>query len=47
MKQQQRMTIMKDLMKKIRSEGRMDDKNRWLVAELLAKDCEKACTHTG
>ena len=47
MKQQQRMAIMKDLIKKIRSKGRMDHKNRWCVAELLAKDCEKAWTHTG
>ena len=47
MKQQQWMTIMKDLVKKIRSEGSMDAKNRWRVSELLAKDCEKAWTHTG
>ena len=46
MKQQQRIAIMKDLMKKIRSEGTMDAKNRWWVAELLAKDCDKAWTHT-
>ena len=46
-KQQQRMTVMKDLTNKIRSKGRMDAKNRWWVAELLAKDCEKAWTHTG
>ena len=25
----------------------MDAKNRWWVSELLAKDCEKAWTHTG
>ena len=47
MKQQQRMAIMKDLIKIIRSKGRMDAQNRWWVAELLAKDCEKAWTHTG
>ena len=47
MKQQQRMVIMKDLLKKSRSEGSMDAKNRWWVSELLAKDCEKAWTHTG
>ena len=47
MKQQQRMAIMEDLVKKIRSIGRMDAKNRWWVSELLAKDCEKAWTHTG
>ena len=40
MKQQQRMAIMKDLIKKIRS------KWKW-VSELLAKDCEKAWIHTG
>ena len=47
MKQQQRMAIMKDLVKKIRSKGRMDAKNRWWVSELLAADCEKAWFHTG
>ena len=25
----------------------MDVKNRWWVSEILAKDCEKAWTHTG
>ena len=47
MMQQQRMAVMKDLLKNIRSEGRMDVKNRWWVSELLAKDCEKAWTHPG
>ena len=47
MKQQQRMAIMRDLKKRNRSKGRMDAQNRWWVAELLAKDCEKAWTHTG
>ena len=47
MKQQQMMAIMKDLMEKIRSKGSMDAQNRWWVAELLAKGCEKACTQTG
>ena len=42
MKQQQRMAIMKDLIKKIRSKGSMDAQNRWWVAEMLAEDCEKA-----
>ena len=42
MKQQQRMAIMKDLIRKIRSKGGMDPKNRWWVSELLAKDCEEA-----
>ena len=47
MKQQQRMAIMKDLMKNMRSEGRMDAKNRWWVTEILATDCEKAWIHAG
>ena len=46
MKQQQRMTTMKDLIKKIRSKGRMDAESRWWVSELLAADCQKAWTHT-
>ena len=47
MKQQKRMMIMKDLTKKIRSKGRMDDESRWWVSELLAAGCEKAWIHTG
>ena len=47
MKQQQRMAIMKNLIKTIRSKGRMDVQNRWWVTELLATDCEKAWIHTG
>ena len=47
MKQQQRMAIVKDLIKKIRSKGMMDAKNRWWVSELLAKDSEKAWIQTG
>ena len=47
MKQQQRMGIMKDLMRKIRSKGRMDAKNRRWVAEILATGCEKAWFHAG
>ena len=46
MTQQQRMAIMKDLIKKITSKGRMDAKNRWWVTEILATDCEKAWIHT-
>ena len=46
MKQQQRMAIMKYLINKIRSKGRMDAKNRWWVSKLLAEDFEKAWTHT-
>ena len=41
------MAIMKDLIKQIKSTGRMDANNRWWVAELLATDCEKAWIHTG
>ena len=41
-KHQQRMVIMKDLVRKTRSKGRVDAKNRWSVAKLLAADCEKA-----
>ena len=41
MKQQQRIGIMKDLIRKIRSRGRMDAKNRRWVAEILATSCEK------
>ena len=41
MRQQQRMAFMKDLIKKIRSKGRMDAKNRWWVSELLAKGLAK------
>ena len=47
MEQQQRMAIMKDLIRKIRSKERMDARNRWLVAEILAAACEKAWTHAG
>ena len=47
MKQQQRMAIMEGLIKKSRSQGRVDAKNCWWVAELLAKDCEKEWTHEG
>ena len=36
------MKVMKDMMKKIRSKGRMDAENRWSVAQLLAADREKA-----
>ena len=41
------MKIMKDLMKKIRSKGRMDAESRWWVCELLAADCGKAWMHPG
>ena len=41
MKQQERKA------KKIGSKGSIDAQNRWWVAELLSKDCEKGWTHTG
>ena len=41
------MMIMKDLTKKIRSNGGMDAENRWWVSVLLAADCEKTWIHTG
>ena len=47
MKQQQRMTIMKDMMKKIRSKGRMDVNNWWWVSELLVAECGKAWLQDG
>ena len=40
MKQQQRMKIMNDLTKKIRSKGRVDAENRWRVAELVAESVD-------
>ena len=47
MKRQERMKVMKDMTKKIRSKGRMDVDKRWWVAELLEADCEKALLHPG
>ena len=47
MKQQQRMAIMEDLIRKIRSKERMDAQSRWRVAEILAAACEKAWTYEG
>ena len=47
MKQQQRMKIMKDVTKKIRSRRRTDAENRWCGTELLTADCEKAWIHPG
>ena len=46
MRSQQRMKLMKDITKKIRSRGWMDAKNRWWVADLLAANCEKAWLHS-
>ena len=45
MRRQQRMKVMKDMTRIIRSKERMDAENRWWVAELLAADCEKAWLH--
>ena len=45
--EQQRMVIVKDLIRKIRSKGRVDAKCRYWVSELLAVDCEKAWIHPG
>ena len=42
MNQQQRIKIMEDLTKKIRSKGRMDAESQWWVT-----DCEKAWIHPG
>ena len=41
------MVIMKDLIRKVRSKGRVDAKSRYWVSELLAVDCEKAWIHPG
>ena len=41
MRQQQRIAIKKDLIKKIRSKKRMDAENRGWVHETLATICEK------
>ena len=46
-KRQQRMKIMRDMTKKIRSKERIDANNRWWVAEVLAVDCDKAWLHAG
>ena len=40
MRRQQKFKVMKDMMKKIRSRGRMDAENPQWVAELLAADCD-------
>ena len=42
MRRQQRMKIMKDITKKIKSKGGMDAPHRWWVADPPAADCEKA-----
>ena len=45
MKRQQRMKTMKDMTKKMRLRGKMNEDNRWWMAELLVVDCEKAWLH--
>ena len=47
MKHQEKLMILKDLMRKVRSKGRMDAESRWWVSELLAALFEKAWVHTG
>ena len=47
MRQQQRMKVMKDMTKKIRSKGRVDVNNSWWVSALLVTDCENAWLHPG
>ena len=42
MRQQQRMKVMKDMTRKIKSKGSMDANSSWSVSELLAADCRKA-----
>ena len=46
-KRQQRMKVMKEMMKKIRPKERIDAGNRLCVAEFLAADCENAWLHPG
>ena len=40
-------TFQQDLIRKIRSKGRVDAENRWWFSELLVADFEKAWIHTG
>ena len=47
MRQQQRLKVMEEMTKKIRSKGRMDANNSWWVSELLAADCARAWLHPG
>ena len=42
MRQQQRMKVMTDVTKKIKSKGRMDATDSWWVSQLLAADCKKS-----
>ena len=47
MRQQQRMKVMTDMTKNVKSKGRLDANNSWRVSELLAADCKKAWLHPG
>ena len=47
MKRQERMKVIKDVTKQIRSKGRMEAESRWWVTELVVADCEKAWHHPG
>ena len=47
MRQQQRMKVMKEMIRKIRAKGGMDANNSWQVSELLSADCEKTWLHAG
>ena len=40
-KQQQRMNIMTDTVRKIKAKGRMDANNSWCTSDLLCVDCKK------
>ena len=40
-RQQQRMKVITDMTRKIKSKGRMNANNSWWVSELLAPDCKK------
>ena len=45
MKQQQRMKVVKDMIRKIRAKGRKDANSSSWASEPLAVDCEKAWLH--
>ena len=42
MKQQQRMKVMRDMTRKIKSKDRIDANNSWCESELLVADCQKS-----
>ena len=45
MRQRQRMKVTKEMLRKIRANGRTDANNSWWVSDLCAADCEKAWLH--